>query len=110
MGSFPFRFSSAMCLVGLLAVVTGCQGKQDKLAYDNFIRIQQHLSTQAEVVQVLGEPSHVLGTRWMYERPDKHLFALIDFDGAGRVTQKQWVDAPAAVWEDSHETGAAPKP
>ena len=105
-----FGLWSALCILGMSALLTGCQGKKDKLVYENFTRVQERLSTQADVTLTLGEPDHVLGDRWMYERPDKHLFAYIDFDQGGRVARKQWIDARAPVWEDSHDPGATPKP
>lgn len=85
---------------GMLAMLVGCQAP-DKLVHDRFARIQPHVSTQADVTAIIGEPDHTLGDQWMYERPDIHLNAIVDFDASGRVSRKQWIDALGEVWEDS---------
>ena len=102
MQGFRFRWFPVVTAVGLAGLLAGCQ---DRLVYQNFSQIHENASTQAEVARVIGEPSQKLENQWLYERPDKHLTALVDFDETGRVTRKQWIDAMSGVWEDSE-----PKP
>jgi hypothetical protein len=85
------------------AMLIGCHAP-DKLVYDNYNRIQPCLSTEGDVTQLLGEPNHVLGERWMYERPEQHLHVFVDFGEDGRVERKQWIDAAADTWEDSDDS------
>jgi hypothetical protein len=66
------------------------------------------LSTQADVVTLLGEPSHRVGELWMYERPHKHLYAKIEFDADGRVVDTDWIDGAEGVWEDAEDVPAHP--
>ena len=85
--------------IALLAVMlVGCQ---DNLTHKRFSQIHQNASTPTEVTALIGEPSHKLGDTWYYERPDKHLTVIIDFDKAGSVSRKQWVDAMSATWDDT---------
>ncbi len=98
----------AIVLVSV-AMLVGCQAP-DKLVYDNYTRIQTHLSTQADVTHSIGDPDHVLGERWMYERPEKHLNVFVDFDESGRVVRKQWIDALDETWEDSAERSSTKPP
>ena len=48
-----------------LATLLGCQ-MPDRLVHDNFVRIQPHVSTRADVAVIIGEPDHTLGNRWLY--------------------------------------------
>ena len=98
MRGFRLRWFPVVTAVGLAAMLAGCQ---DLLVYQNFSQIHENASTQAEVARIIGEPDQKLGNQWLYERPDKHLTALVDFDESGRVTRKQWIDAMSGVWEDS---------
>ncbi len=84
--------------IGSFLFTVGCQ---DKLTHDNFSRIQQRASTQREVELTIGEPDQKIGTRWMWERPDKHLTAMIDYDEQGLVSRKQWIDGTTGTWEDT---------
>jgi len=93
-------------VVGTLAA--GCQAPADRLQLDNFRQIRTTVSSQADVANGLGEPDTKLDGQWLYERPSKHLRAIIDFDGEGRVTRAQWIDAIGGAWEDTG--GAAPAP
>ena len=95
---FPFL---TMLAVSMLAF--GCK---DLLVHENFARIRQNATMQAEVERIIGEPDHRLGELWRYDRPQKHLTVLIDFDRNGQVTRKQWIDAMSGVWEDSNESPA----
>lgn len=95
----------------LLAVfLTGCQ--QDRLTRNSFSQVRQNASTQEDVRATLGEPSAVLGDRWIYERPDQHLTVLIDFDEQGHVLRKQWVDGVTGEWQDTKDSssGAGGRP
>jgi hypothetical protein len=89
------------------ALPTGC-ATNDRLVYANFEAVRPHASNKEEVTQLLGEPERNLGERWIYERPDKHLHAIIDFDGSGKVERKQWIDAMSTdkTWIDSKEKGS----
>ena len=85
-----------------LASVIGCQ---DPLTYEHFSQIYENRSSQAEVARLIGEPSERLDSQWLYERPGKHLTAILDFDTGGIVSRKQWIDAMNAVWEDTADDG-----
>jgi hypothetical protein len=93
-------FAVVAGLVGL--ILTGCATK-DRLTYDNFQQLRVHSATQADVVELIGEPDNRLGDMWMYHRPDAHLEVMIDFDEQGRVTRKQWVDGAGEHWHDSQD-------
>lgn len=84
--------------IGSFALTVGCQ---DKLTHDNFSRIQQRASSQREVELIIGEPDQKIGNRWMWERPDKHLTAMVDYDEQGVVSRKQWIDGTTGAWEDT---------
>lgn len=92
---------AVMSIMGL-ALFTGCATK-DKLTYDNFAQVRVHAATQADVVELIGEPDSRLGDLWMYHRPNTHVEVLIDFDERGRVTRKQWVDGAGKHWHDSRD-------
>ena len=81
-----------------------CQSAPDRFVHENFTMIRPQHSTQADVVALIGEPSHRLGDLWMYERPEKHLFAKIEFDESGHVVARDWIDGAEGVWEDSEDT------
>ena len=93
---FPFL---TMLAVSMLAL--GCK---DLLVHENFARIRQNATMQAEVERIIGEPDHRLGELWRYDRPQKHLTVLIDCDRNGQVTRTQGIDAMTGVWEDSNES------
>jgi len=86
--------------------VVGCGQNRDRLAYDNFTQIKTQVSSREEVVAILGEPDHRLDDRYLYERPDKHLHVIVEFDDKGRVTRTQWIDGLGETWHDTDE----PKP
>ena len=88
-------------VVCLAALFAGC--RQDPLAYENFRQIQQNHSTQADVLTMLGDPEEEFEGHWLYERPNKHLIVLIEFDEDGLVSRKQWIDAEDKFWDDSEE-------
>ena len=85
-----------------------CQSAPDKFVHRNFSLIRAQHSTQGDVIALIGEPSHQLGDLWMYERPEKHLFAKIEFDENGNVVEKDWIDGVKGEWEDSDETPTDP--
>ena len=88
----------------LTALSTGC-AKSDRLTRDNYNHVQIHASSKDDVRAALGEPSEILGDdQWLFERPEKHLRCLIDFDDKGRVTRTQWIDAMTNTWHDSKES------
>lgn len=78
-------------------------GCADPLKYENFSQIREDATMDWEVQKLIGDPSQKLDNQWLYERPDKHLTALVDFNRDGRVVRKQWIDAMNNVWEDSEE-------
>ena len=101
------RRSAGLCLVAVLLFTGACRSP-DRLSPDNYSRITQHASTQREVSALIGEPTNRLGERWLYERPQQHLFVFVDFDDQGRVLRKQWVDATTGQWEDTQPSGSSP--
>jgi len=102
------RFGRCLALLTpALALVPGGGCATDKLAMDNFQQIKPHVTTEAEVITLLGEPDSKLHEYWVYQRTDKHLSVFIEFDSKGQVTRTQWVDAMESVWRDTQE--AKPK-
>ncbi len=98
----PLRTQLApIAITFTLLLVCGCRSTPDRLTYDNYSRVAQHSSTQTEVSALLGEPTNRLGEQWIYERPKQHLFVFVDFDDQGRVSRKQWIDAPSGTWDDT---------
>lgn len=89
-------------VVGLIVAVGALAGCQDKLTYERFQMIRVDATMSHEVEHLLGEPTDILGNRWIYERPDDHLFAFVDYDEGGTVSRKQWYDAENEVLEDSN--------
>jgi hypothetical protein len=85
-----------------LLVATGCASR-DKLTEQNFRQIRVNASTETDVQDLIGEPNSKLPGLWMYQRPDKHLTAMVDFDESGKVVRVQWIDALGEKWEDSDE-------
>ncbi len=103
MPQHSLKLSGSLAIVALMVVATGCQAPPDKLVFDNYSLVRQAASARADVASLLGEPNHQLGDTWLYERPERHLTVLIEFDDDGRVERKQWVDAGEEVWDDSAE-------
>jgi len=101
-----------LAIAGLIGLTSGlgCASREKQFRYDSFARIQPHVTSRAEVVELLGEPDHRVGDDWwMYRRPEEHLHAIIEFDESGQVTRKQWIDPSGdQVWEDSAEKGQGP--
>jgi len=94
------RIATTAAAFILLAALAGCRAK-DQLSYSNYSQLREHSSTEAEVAAALGQPSAKVGDQWMYDRPDQHLMAVIQFDEQGRMIRKQWIDAGGETWEDS---------
>lgn len=99
--------SAGRCIVTALLFTGACRAP-DRLTPDNYSRIAQLASTQSEVSALIGEPTNRLGERWLYERPQQHLFVFVDFDDQGRVVRKQWIDATTGQWEDTQPNGPSP--
>ncbi len=93
--------------VYLCVGAAGC-ATNDRLVYSNFEAVRPHSSSKEEVNALLGEPDRNLGDQWIYERPNQHLHAIIDFDGSGKVERKQWIDAMSLdkTWVDSQSKGS----
>lgn len=84
------------------AAVLACTGlgcARDRLSYDKYDLIQPRHMTQADVENLIGEPSSRAGNQWIYDRFDKSLNVVVTFDQAGMVARKQWVDP--GRWDDS---------
>jgi len=92
-------------LLAALVIGVGLHGcaTPDKLTFENYSRLHERASSESEVEAAIGEPSSRLGSLWHYERPDKHLNVMIEFDNDGKIARKQWVDAMAPVWDDSSD-------
>ena len=104
-----FGRSKRVCCLQSLGILTfafvlqvGC-ASPDRLTETNFRQIKVNASTEADVRTLLGEPTNKLPGLWMFERPDRHLTAMVDFDEAGRVSRVQWIDALGEKWDDSDE-------
>ncbi len=93
---------SGCLLLAATVLVSGCADK-DKLVYENYTHIRAHSSTLDEVELVLGEPTNKLDDRWIYERPNKHLIVIVEFDKTHRVTRTQWIDALGESWHDTKD-------
>lgn len=90
-----------MVTCGLVLLAAGCQGKQDRLIYENFQRVQVRISDRVDVTRSIGQPDHELGNEWLYVRSEDHLVVRVEFDESGRVTRTHWIDAKSETWEDS---------
>lgn len=91
-----------MMSLGLaLLAGTGCEN----LTRSRFEMVSVNVSTREDVRHTLGPPSYVMDGRWQFERPERHINVLIDFDERGVVTRKQWIDANTGEWADSKPAG-----
>jgi len=93
---------------GSLAGV-GCAASRDRLVYDNYTQIRSNVHMQADVEAILGEPDQKMADTWIYQRPDKHLVVMVEFDEQGKVSRTQWVDAMGETWHDTSDKGEAKK-
>ncbi len=93
---FGFTQVGLVALLGFLAV--GCS---DPLTREHYSQIRQNVSTEALVVKLIGDPDQDLGNRWLYERHDRGINVMIDFNDKGYVSRKQWIDANTGEWADS---------
>ncbi len=98
-----YHLGFMIIVVGVSSVLVGCQ---DKLTHARFSRIQLGYTTPSEVVALIGDPDDELDQEWIYERPNKSLTVVVDFDDAKHVSRTQWIDGEAAMWEDSAESPA----
>lgn len=102
-GCLTFERSGLVCFAAwVLVLLVGCAAP-DRLTFDNYSSVNNKMSTQADVRAALGEPDNILGNKWLYERPDKHLTVMIDFDKDGKIERKQWVDASGVQWHDTDD-------
>ena len=82
---------------GLAVLAAGCQAPADRMQIENFRQIRATVSSQADVAAVLGEASAEFEGKWLYERPEKHIRAIIDFGSAeaktkyGIIGVKVWI-------------------
>ena len=90
-----------MVLFGTAVLVVGGCAQPDRLAYDNYTQVRTTVSTEADVAAILGEPDQKMADTWIYQRPDKHLVVMIEFDDKGRVARTQWIDAMGETWHDT---------
>lgn len=90
-------------LLGLaaLAALGFSAGCHDKLTHERFSQLKLRASDQREVEAVIGEPDEKLGALWYWERPDKHVTAMIDFDERGLISRKRWNDGRTGAMEDT---------
>lgn len=95
---------AAALVMALLAV--GCQSKGPtfRSGYD---QVRQGSTSEADVVAMLGQPDHKLPGLWIYQRPEEHLYVKIEFDDAGRVKRKEWIDGVTGSWEDTEDARRA---
>ncbi|MEE9295230.1 MAG: hypothetical protein V3W34_09770 [Phycisphaerae bacterium] len=92
------RTGASMIVAAMaLTTLTGC----DPLTRDRFQMIDVRTSTDVDVRYTLGQPTLRRNDQWHYQRPDRHLNVIIDFDTAGVVTRKQWIDAATGEWLDT---------
>ena len=91
------KLANLALTVAVMLVAAGCE----TLTRSRFEMISVNASTRDDVRQTLGPPSHELGERWQFERPERHLNVLIDFNENGVVTRKQWIDANTGEWTDT---------
>jgi hypothetical protein len=76
-------------------------GGCDRLTRSHFDMITTNVDAEMDVEKLLGPPNDKVQNQWVYERPEKHLHVLLDFNDNGVVTRKQWVDGSAEEWSDS---------
>lgn len=85
-------------------LATGCS---PDLKRDRFESIR--VGDDAMIVQAaLGEPEERLRSEWFYDDLDNHRSAIIYFDGAGRVSGKEWMDSKRGVWEGANPNANPP--
>lgn len=89
-------------LVVVAATFCGC-AQPDRVGRENYSQVRTGVHTADDVAAILGEPDSKLADMWIYQRPDRHLNVIIEFDAKGRVARTQWVDALGETWEDSDE-------
>ena len=90
---------------GLALLAAGCQGRQDKLVYENFQLVRVRVSDRSHVTRSIGDPDHELGDEWLYLRPENHLVVRVEFDESGRVARTHGSDGGSETWEDSADAG-----
>ncbi len=94
-------------LVGLaLSALSGCTRHFTRERFDTI----QPGDDQEDVRQVLGKPKAVAPDVWYYEDLHRHVHAQIFFDDAGRVRNKEWMDARTGEWEGKSPEADEPPP
>ncbi len=99
--------SQRLAVVSLLAIcgcalLTGC----DNLTRSRFEMIEIGHAERFDVQKTIGDPSYPeVGNEWHYERVDKHLNVLINFDEQGKVERKRWLDSLNNDHYDSKPSG-----
>ena len=88
-------------VLGLTALLAGGCQSGSRSPDANFAQIRQNVSTEADVVALLGEPDHRLPGLWIYQKPEEHLYWKIEFDDQGRVARKERIDGLSHTWEDT---------
>ena len=93
---------TCVVVAAIVMTVSGCSSG-DRLTYDNFSRVQKSGHTQADVTDLLGEPTYRLSDIWIYERPSEHLVVKVEFDESGTVQRKEWADGKTGQWDDTND-------
>jgi hypothetical protein len=91
------RLMAMAGLGGLLAVgLLGCT----KFTRDRFEMIKPDVDTQADVVEILGEPEFKQADQWYYEDDDSEYAARIFYYFDTEIVRaKEWIDLTAGTWE-----------
>lgn len=90
-----------------LVATTGCA---TKFTRERFDMIHVGADERFDVQKILGDPEFRTDAEWYYEHEGKHYAARVFFDGSGRVTGKEWMDARTGEWEGKHpDAQDAPK-
>ena len=90
-----------MLVAGAVLMLGAC----DNLTRNHYEMILQNVSTTDDVARTIGDPDSMLEGQWQYERVDKHLNVIIDFNDDGVVVRKQWISAGEGVWDDTEKPG-----
>ena len=95
------RATGVVLVAGVVLAVGGC----DRLTRNHYDMIVQNVSSTDDVAKTIGDPSYKVPGQWHYERVDKHLNVIIEFNEDGVVVRKQWIDAGEGVWDDTEKPG-----
>ena len=90
------KMSVAALLGFVLFVFVGCS----KVTRQNYDMLKVGASTKLEVESSLGKTYTARGDdQWEYEEENRDLSVMIQFDQAGKVSRKEWIDAKHNVWD-----------